>query len=393
MPTGPISSVHRESPAHRAVIVGAGIGGLTAALELRRVGFDVAVLERRSELGEVDTGFFLWSFAVKRLKALGVGAELERIGRPVERLVTKSWQGKALSDLSLGGLNDQAGTASYDVHRAGLQRLLADALGDEALRLGARCVGAGEDSARASVRLESGEEVAAELVLGADGVNSAIRQKVVDDVTLRRDGVAIWRGIAELPSEIAPDGVHIRVMGPGALFGIGRLGRRARWYAGAWTGGRPSSRSGEQKSNLNGLFGGWCDPVGEAIEATAEEAILVNDAPRAAPLRRWVGSRIALLGDAAHPTLPTLASGGGMAIEDAAVLAECLEGDAAIPDALHRYERLRRHRAARVQRTATAFGGGLRIRSTPGMPARELALGQATARVQRRALAWLMEGP
>jgi 2-polyprenyl-6-methoxyphenol hydroxylase-like FAD-dependent oxidoreductase len=366
-------------PSGRAVIVGGGIGGLAAALELRRVGFDVVVLERRPELAEVDTGFLLWSFAIRRLRSLGLGAGLDAIGRPVERLVTRSWRGETLSDLSLSALSRRAGAPSCDVHRARLQQLLADALGDRFIRLGARCTGVSADG----VVLEDGERVAGDLVVGADGVNSAVRRELVGEIALRRDDVGIWRGMTEVGTELVPEGVHIRVMGPGALFGAGRIGRHAvRWYAGGW---------GLGQGALAERFEGWCEPVGELIRATDEEAILFNDAPRAAPLRRWARGRVALLGDAAHPALPTLATGGGMAIEDAGVLAECLR-HASTAEALHRYQRARRRPTARVQRASTAFGYVLGFRSPAAVRARDLAFGHSDA-AQRRVMARLMRGP
>lgn len=222
-----------------------------------------------------------------------------------------------------------------------------------------------------------------DLAVGADGVNSAVRRGLVRDIDLRRHDVGIWRGLTEVGAELVPDGVHLRVMGPGALFGAGRIGRRAvRWYAGGW---------GLGQEAVAERFEGWCEPVGELIRATDEEAILFNDAPRAAPLRRWVDGRVALLGDAAHPTLPTLATGGGMAIEDAAVLAECLGRHASIPEALHRYERCRRGPTARVQRASTAFGYVLGLRSRAAVRARDLALAHSDV-AQRRAIARLIYG-
>ena len=367
------------------VIVGGGIGGLTAALELTRAGVDVQVLERRGELAEVNTGFFLWSFAIRRLRDLGLGPRLEAIGEPVERLVTKSWRGHQLSELELGSLNRRLGGASYDVHRAGLQALLADALGRDRIELNARCVEAGQDTEHAWVELEGGRRVAADCVVGADGVNSVVRQHVVGEVALRRGDFAVWRGVAEVDPELVPAGAHIRIMGPAGLFGVGRLDdREIRWYAAGGT-----QRPGPE---LAARFSGWPEPVPSVLEATDPAAILFNDTPRARPLRHWQRGRVALLGDAAHPTLPSLATGGGMAIEDAASLRESLSPRADVVQALEGYERRRRPAAARVQRQSDWFGRVLAVESPATARVRDVFFGRAFDPVQRRAVARLMRG-
>lgn len=347
-----------------ACIVGGGIGGLSAALELRRIGFDVVVYERRPELGEVDTGFLLWSFAIKRLRSLGLGAGLNSIGEPLERLVTVSRTGQMLSDLSLGRLSAKAGAPSHDVHRAGLQRLLADALGRDAIRLGSRCVDVQQDSSRATVKLENGESVATDLVVGADGVNSIVREQIVGRVELAREGAGIWRGVAQIGTHLIPSGHHLRIMGPAGLFGVGRLDRSlVRWYAGAPAPDPPPSDPHSRFDRLRDRFGDWPEPARSVIEATPAEAVLYNDAPHAKPLRSWHSDRVALLGDAAHPTLPTLATGGGMAIEDAGVLAECLAANHHVPSALGEYQRRRRRATVRVHWGSLAFAGMLALQN------------------------------
>jgi 2-polyprenyl-6-methoxyphenol hydroxylase-like FAD-dependent oxidoreductase len=167
------------------VVVGGGIAGLTAAIVLRRAGWDVVVVESRDELAEVNTGFALWSFAVERLRGLGLGDGLERIGEPIDRLVHTSWRGRPLSDADLGELNARRGAAAVDVHRAGLQRLLAEALGMDAVRLAHRCVDVVGGKSPVAV-LAGGERIAADLIVGADGVNSHVRRHVAGDVRLVR---------------------------------------------------------------------------------------------------------------------------------------------------------------------------------------------------------------
>jgi 2-polyprenyl-6-methoxyphenol hydroxylase-like FAD-dependent oxidoreductase len=345
------------------VIVGGGIGGLTAALELQRAGFRVRVYERRDELAEVDTGFLLWSFAIKRLRALGLGEGLERIGQPLTRLVHKSWRGDLLSELSLKALNKRVGAASYDVHRAGLQRVLADAVGDETIYLGERCIAVAEEQGQAIAVFAGNSTSRGDLLLGVDGVNSVVRRRVAGDVSPQWDDIAIWRGIAEIGRDVIPDGDHIRVLGPGALFGVGRLDERVvRWYAGALFPVDREPGQDEIRNRAEALFADWSEPTPTVISATEPDAFLYNDAPRAKPLSAWSRGHIALLGDAAHPILPTLAMGGGMAIEDAGVLRESLEANADGRIAFSTYARRRRKVATRIQLGSIAFAGVLGMR-------------------------------
>lgn len=291
--------------ARTAVVIGGGIGGLTAALELCNAGWEVLVLERRPGLAEVNTGFSLWSFAIARLRALGLADGLDRIGQPLARLVHISWRGTPLTDVRLAGLVDPP---SYEVHRASLQRLLADELGREAIRFGELCVGV-LDGGKPVAVLGSGEHIARDLLVGADGTGSAVRRHVAGDVQLKRDPVAIWRGVAPVGTELVPRGWHIRVMGPASLFGVGRLDDHlVRWYAAARMPDRQVAAGPQLKHQVRERFGDWPSPVREVIDATEPEAVLLNDAPRARPLRGWRRGAAVLLGDAAHPTLARCSS-------------------------------------------------------------------------------------
>jgi len=159
----------------RAIVIGGGIGGLSAALRLRQIGFEVSVFEAQKGLSEVDTGLSLWAFAVRRLVELGMADQVAKIGAPIERVVHRDPHGVTLGEVDIRGLNDRVGCLSYEVHRSKLQELLADRLGAESIRFGRRCVSVRPQGPAAEARFEDGETEAADVLVGADGVHSIVR--------------------------------------------------------------------------------------------------------------------------------------------------------------------------------------------------------------------------
>ena len=370
----------------KAIVAGAGIGGLTAALELRRSGYEVSVFERRAELGEVDTGLSLWAFAMQRLAALGLD-DPDALGVPIERLVHITSTGRALTDVAVPR---PFASASYDVHRGRLQARLAAAVGEERIHLGEPCVGIRQAGGRVEVQLASGNVKTADLLIGADGVGSTVRTELVGPVHLRRDELGVWRGIAQIDEDELPRGVHVRYLGPGALFGIARLdARTVRWYGGGAFPPVPPRTGEEAKALAHRTFDGWPALVTRALEHTPPDGYLFNDTPHARPLRTWGRGRVTLLGDAAHPMLPTLGVAGGVAIEDAAVLGECLRGEPDPQAALRHYERRRRRVARRVTLAAAAFERAMIMGPRQMHAIREVAFPVAP---QRTALGWLVRG-
>ena len=375
-----------------AVVVGGGIGGLTAALFLQRAGLRVQAVERRTAVFEVNTGILLWPFAARRLAELGLEPKLHGIGSPVLRLVHVDPSGEMLASWDLSRMAERAGAAIWDVHRSGLVRVLSEALDEGALVLGADCVGVELARTAATAVCRGGTTFTGDVVIGADGVHSTVRSQIAPDVPLARDEIVVWRGVADVGEDVVPAGLHLRVMGPGRLFGVGRLaGEQVRWYAGDT---RPAGTSARTAADeVLARFGDGCEPVGRILAATDPRDVLVNDTPHARPFRPWGRDRLTLLGDAAHPTLPTLATGGGMAIEDAAALCEALAASHGDPQAtLRGYERERRSAAARLHYATAAVARLLAIRRPRAVALRAGAFGATPHRAARRLLEVAMAG-
>lgn len=318
----------------RVTIVGAGVGGLAAALALAAKGVRPTVLERAAELAEAGAGVQLGPNAVRVLDALGVGEAVRAAAfRPQAVEVRRARDARLLLRAPLGAAAERRWGAPYlQLHRADLQALLLAALRarDAAdLRFGAEVESAGADG---DVRLAGGEALRADALVVADGVRSVARAAVADDdAAPRRTGQTAWRATVEaaaLPAGLVPPVagvwtaprrhfVHYPVRG-GALVNLVGVTERGRAQDEGWT------QRGDPAA-FAALFAGWPEPVASLVRAAADEVFTWALHDRA-PARRMAAGRAALLGDAAHPMLPFLAQGAAMAIEDAWVLAASLAG-------------------------------------------------------------------
>ena len=309
----------------RVLIVGAGIGGLTAAIALRQVGIDAVVLEQASELREVGAGISLWPNAIKALRRLGVGEAIESAGATVTDGDIRDWRGALLHGSSADQLEARFGAPLIMIHRAALHTTLKEALADEAVRLDTKCVGLDQNGDGVRVRLAGGASEKSDVVIGADGLNSVVRARTRADGPPERSGVRAWRAVVSLDERLAKQLVVGEFWGQGSLFGVQRLpGNAVYWYAATRVDeGNPTS-SGTEKGDLLHRFGAWHAPIPGLIKATPDQALLSHDlCDRPAPQGLAFG-RVALLGDAAHPMLPSLGQGACQAIEDGAALADAL---------------------------------------------------------------------
>lgn len=348
----------------QAMIVGAGIGGLTAAIALRRSGIEATVFERAGELREVGAGILLAANAVKALGELGLSEKVYRLGTTASVARIHSWRGDVLSDVPVADLERRVGAPSAAVHRADLQGLLLQVLDEENVCLGAECSNFRQDEEGVTAVFAGGSEERASVLIGADGLNSTIRARLLGPEKPRYAGYTAWRAVVEPRRELLPRGTGFESWGRGARFGCAHIGGgRIYWFATRnATEGQddgPAGTSTGPRATLRELFGGWHQPVAELIAETDERAIRRDDIYDREPLTgRWGAGRVTLLGDAAHPMTPNLGQGACQAIEDATVLAKCLREceDTGVPLALRRYENLRRERTSWIVRRSRTTG-------------------------------------
>jgi 2-polyprenyl-6-methoxyphenol hydroxylase-like FAD-dependent oxidoreductase len=377
----------------KAIVIGAGIGGLSAAIALRRAGVEALVFERTRELKELGAGLSLTANATKALNGLGLTDALRGLGIPIGVAEIRAWRGEILSRIPTWQLDEKVGARSAAVHRADLQGALLRELGDEAVRLGAACRGFEQEGEGVRAFFDDGTEERADLLVGADGLRSTIRRGLLGDGNPRYAGYTAWRAVVAPEDELVPAGEAWEVWGRGVRFICTQIGQGRVYWAVSKNApeGEHDVSTGAAKDALLELCAGWLEPVEELIAATEKAAILRTDIYDRDPVRkRWGKGRVTLLGDAAHPMTPDLGQGACQAIEDAVALVECLEERENIEAALELYEARRTRRTAALVRGSRRVGRIAQLQNPLACCLRDAALRAFPSRLQMKQLEAVM---
>lgn len=344
------------------LIAGAGLGGLTAALTLLRRGHRVRVFEQAAELREVGAGVQLGANGARILIGLGLEDAMRAVVcEAVAKEIRLGATGESWPIFDLGATSTvRFGAPYWMVHRGDFHAVLLRAVraaDPDCVRPGVACTGFSQSTDGVTLHLANGDSVAGDVLIGADGVHSRIRQQMFG----RRDGqgsahftgLIAWRGL--VPMDRLPEhqrhlvgsnwigvGGHVVTypLRRGELLNFVGVVERDDWRVESW------NEAGSREECLRDLDA-WHEDVKTIIrniDTPYKWALLGRE-----PLSRFAQGRVCVMGDAAHPTLPFLAQGANMALEDAVILARCLDGDA-VPAALRRYEQARVERTARVVR-------------------------------------------
>jgi 2-polyprenyl-6-methoxyphenol hydroxylase-like FAD-dependent oxidoreductase len=346
-----------EKHALHVSIIGGGIGGLATASALQRQGIQVTLFERNPELREIGAGLTLWANGVQVLRHLGLADALFAVSARLTSFECWSWRGKRLGSMRLDTIERRVGASSLGIHRADLLRLLAGAVDRGSIHLHAHCVGVSSEQGHVIAHFADGQQQQTDLLIGADGLHSVIREQLLGKQPPRYSGYTCWRGVALFEEQHVSPGISSETWGRGRRFGMLPIGNgRVFWYATLNCPVGEQDRTGERKARLSRLFGSWREPIGRLIEATDEQAILRNDLFDRRPVHHWGRGRVTLLGDAAHPPTPNLGQGACQAMEDALVLASCLADQREPVAALRSYEARRMKRSAAIIEQSALFG-------------------------------------
>jgi 2-polyprenyl-6-methoxyphenol hydroxylase-like FAD-dependent oxidoreductase len=336
----------------KAILVGAGIGGLAAATALRDTDVELVAFERAPELGkvEVGAGITLWPNAIAVLDRLGVGEEIRRRGAPLHSFEQRTDRGRLICRWPMLEMEKRIGTPAIGIARPDAHAAVATT-GSYCVRTGAEVTGYTDHGDRVEVTLSDGSVESGDVLIGADGIDSTIRGQLLGRTESRHAGLAIWRANLPLgPGIPVPDVAFTLFWGAGKKFVCFHSGPdQLSWEAivAAERGGADTP-GGSQEAVLKQLAG-FADPVLKLVQATDPNAIFRTDVCDRPPDETWGKGRVTLLGDAAHAMTFAVGQGAAQALEDCVAIAKRLDGASDPVAALRAYEQQRMKRSAKFQ--------------------------------------------
>ncbi|MGW7489001.1 FAD-dependent monooxygenase [Streptomyces sp. NPDC054786] len=329
----------------KVLVAGAGVGGLTTAVALRARGIDVEVFESAPGPSTSGGGLGIAGNATRVLSALGLDLPEDGVGRVCERLFLRTARGRPMREIPFGPIAEELGSPVVNVRRSDLLARLRDALADTPVHYGAEVTRCDRVGAGVAITCADGVTHTGEVLVGADGIRSAVRELSTAREPVREYGYVCW--IATVPFEHPrlPTGGAAHYWGTGQRFGLIDIGDgRAYWWGTKNTPSRRPLRWAGTKDRILDSYEGWADEVRQAISLTEDEAVISVPAQDRPFLETWGIGPVTLVGDAAHPMLTSLSQGAGTAIEDGHALAHHLAAGPEPVTALRRYERARRDR-------------------------------------------------
>jgi salicylate hydroxylase len=357
----PEQNIIKSSKAvEKVAIIGAGLGGLAVAIALRKKGIDAQVYEKAKELQPVGAGLTLLPNGLSSLDAIapGIVKSLKASGSQTHTVNLKKNTGEMIVKNNLQ-LQEKYGQPMLNIRWSRLQEILASHLPPDSIKLNHKYVDFEQDANGVQIYFDGGKTATADLLIGADGINSAVRQTLIGDGLPRYSGRISWRAVIKYEHELLSKDESTFIIGTdGKNFNpIDVGGGYLYWVAvSLYTIEDLQQTAVEVKSRVLQAFDGWAEPIQAIIKATAPDEILERPIYDRPPLKAWSEGRVTLLGDAAHPMVPVLGQGANTAFEDAWELAEYLAHASIIKTALASYENSRINRTQVIQ-ARSAFQG------------------------------------
>ncbi|MEM9994990.1 MAG: FAD-dependent urate hydroxylase HpxO [Acinetobacter pittii] len=331
------------------VIIGAGMGGLTTGIALKKFGHQVRIFERTEKILPVGAAISLWSNGVKCLNYLGLTDKIAKLGGQMDDLAyVDGLTGDVMTQFSLLPLIEEVGQRPYPVARADLQNMLMDEFGRDQIYLGKKMVSLEDKTDSVEVHFADGSSTQADLLIGADGTHSLTRTYVLGQQVQRRyAGYVNWNGLVEISEDLAPAQQWTTYVGEGKRASLMPVadGKFYFFLDVPLPAGLDNNRD-EYKKLLKQYFVDWCQPVQQLIERLDPQKTNRVEIHDIEPFTQFYKGRVVILGDAAHSTTPDIGQGGCQAMEDAIYLARSLQiNTLGLEDALRRYQNKRNERA------------------------------------------------
>ena len=330
-------------------IIGAGMGGLTTGIALKKFGHKVTIYEQAEKILPVGAAISLWSNGVKCLNYLGLTEQVAKLGGQMDQLAyIDGLTGDTMTQFSLLPLIEEVGQRPYPVARADLQNMLMDEFVREDIQLGKKMIELQEQEDGVLVKFADGTEIKTDLLIGADGTHSITRAYVLgEQVSRRYAGYVNWNGLVEISEKLTPADQWTTFVGQGKRVSLMPVadGKFYFFFDVPLPVGLENNRA-EYKTLLKQYFEGWCAPVQHLIDALDEQKTNRVEIHDIEPFAQFYKGRVVIVGDAAHSTTPDIGQGGCQAIEDAIYLARSLQiNTLGLEDALKRYQNKRNERA------------------------------------------------
>ena len=350
-------------------IIGAGIGGLTTALTLKQKGLNVNVYESSAEIKPVGAGIILANNAMQVFQKLGIQNQIEKVGNKISYMKITDTKLNTISIADLTQYEKKYGVHNIAIHRGELQKILANEIGYNNIKLSKR-LSKIEKNELFKLTFEDNFTIESNLIIGADGIKSVVRNQLFEKSTLRNANQICWRGICEID---LPQKYHNELneaWGKGKRFGFVKISnKKVYWYALV-----NSKNVKASEINLTEFFSEFHIDILNIISATTKEQIIVNDIIDLKPIDKWQGENVCLIGDAAHATTPNLGQGACQAIEDAYVLGKLLDRGLEIEHTFKEYENLRRKKAHAIVNTSWIVGKIAHVENSFGIWLRNFAM-------------------
>lgn len=373
----------------KILIVGAGIGGLTSAIALQKLGIETAVFERALTTKPVGAGLGIGANAMKGLDELGISKQVLQKGNVLEETVFNDQAGRLITKIDFRLLSERYGE-SITIHRAELHQVLLQHVKENSMFYEKKCVDFVESTDGVAVYFEDGTSETGDYVIAADGIHSLFRKKLVPGSAPRYAGYTCWRGVME--SRSINNKLAIETWGRQGRFGIVPLAdHQVYWFACINAPFQDPRIAGFGKEEILSVFKDFHQPIPEVIRMTPGEAIIQNDIIDIAPIKQFAFGRILLLGDAAHATTPNMGQGAGQAIEDAIALFNCLKEYRTVENAFKKYEMMRLKRTAKIIKMSRTIGRFAQLENRVMIGIRDSLLRREPRSIQHKRLEFLYD--